>query len=260
MFWRLELKWRKERRPSRWVKLQGRCPGRNPQCTAAANNGQLLQARRHLHFVLGVVSDQRAVEAAKVEMQHTEVAIKNLELDVATRRTTIGKLKTQQFETRKNEEYQRMGVEIERYGKEIAGLEDREMVLMETAETQRKALEAARAKLAENEASVKEELEDLEALGVKLKSDREAEVAERDRLASAVPEEIIDSYHRLFKSKNGMAVVGLVDEVCQGCHMKVVKSTMIEVKAENHLAHCENCGRILYWWTDERVGKNRGEY
>ena len=86
------------------------------------------------------------------------------------------------------------------------------------------------------------------------------EVAERDRLASAVPEEIIDSYHRLFKSKNGMAVVGLVDEVCQGCHMKVVKSTMIEVKAENHLAHCENCGRILYWWTDERVGKNRGEY
>jgi hypothetical protein len=207
-----------------------------------------------------LVSDQRAVEAAKVEMQHTEVAIKNLELDVATRRTTIGKLKTQQFETRKNEEYQRMGVEIERYGKEIAGLEDREMVLMETAETQRKALEAARAKLAENEASVKEELEDLEALGVKLKSDREAEVAERDRLASAVPEEIIDSYHRLFKSKNGMAVVGLVDEVCQGCHMKVVKSTMIEVKAENHLAHCENCGRILYWWTDERVGKNRGEY
>ena len=75
-----------------------------------------------------------------------------------------------------------------------------------------------------------------------------------------MPEEIIDSYHRLFKSKNGMAVVGLVDEVCQGCHMKVVKSTMIEVKAENHLAHCENCGRILYWWTDERVGKNRGEY
>jgi len=207
-----------------------------------------------------LVADQKAVDAAKLEMQHTEVAIKTLELDVATRRTTIGKLKTQQFETRKNEEYQRMGVEVERYTKEIAGLEDREMELMEKADTQRRAFEAARSKLGENESSVKDELQDLEALAEKLKSDRAAELTERDRLAADVESDVIDNYHRLFKSKNGMAVVGLIDEVCQGCHMKVVKSTMIEVKAENHLAQCENCGRILYWWTDERVGKNRGEY
>lgn len=207
-----------------------------------------------------LVADQRAVEAAKGELQQTEVAIKNLELDVSTRRTTIGKLKVQQFETRKNEEYQRMGVEIERYAAEIAALEDREMELMEKADAQKKALEQARARLAEKEVEVKEELEDLESLAVKLKSDRSAELAERARLGEGIDSAVLDNYHRLFKSKNGIAVAGLVDEVCQGCHMKVVKSTVIDVKAENHLAHCENCGRILYWWTDERVGKNRGEY
>ncbi len=207
-----------------------------------------------------LVADQRAVETAKTEMQQTEVAIKNLELDVATRRSTIGKLKVQQFETRKNEEYQRMGLEIERYTAEIAGLEDREIELMEKAETQKKALEAARSQLQENEVSVKEELEDLEALSEKLKADRAAELAERDRLTAELDSAVLDNYQRLFKSKAGIAVAGLVDEVCQGCHMKVVKSTVIEVKAEQRLAHCENCGRILYWWTDERVGKNRGEY
>jgi predicted nucleic acid-binding Zn-ribbon protein len=207
-----------------------------------------------------LVADRSAVEAAKGELQQTEVAIKNLELDVSTRRTTIGKLKVQQFETRKNEEYQRMGVEIERYAAEIATLEDREMELMEKADAQKKALEQARARLAEKEVEVKEELEDLESLAAKLKSDRAAELAERDRLGEGIDSAVLDNYHRLFKSKNGIAVAGLVDEVCQGCHMKVVKSTVIDVKAENHLAHCENCGRILYWWTDERVGKNRGEY
>lgn len=207
-----------------------------------------------------LVAEQRAVEAAKGELQQTEVAIKNLELDVSTRRTTIGKLKVQQFETRKNEEYQRMGVEIERYSAEIASLEDREMELMEKADAQKKALERARAKLAESEVEVKEELEDLDALAAKLKSDRGAELVERDRLGSAVDPAVLDNYHRLFKSKNGLAVAGLVDEVCQGCHMKVVKSTMIDVKAENRLAHCENCGRILYWWTDDSVGRGRGEY
>ena len=57
-----------------------------------------------------------------------------------------------------------------------------------------------------------------------------------------------------------MAVVGLVDEVCQGCHMKVTKSTIVAVKAEKQIAHCENCGRILYWWTDDSVGKDMGSY
>lgn len=207
-----------------------------------------------------LVAEQRAVEAAKGELQQTEVAIKNLELDVSTRRTTIGKLKVQQFETRKNEEYQRMGVEIERYSAEIASLEDREMELMEKADAQKKALEQARAKLAGMEVEVKEELEDLDALAAKLKSDRETELAGRDRLGAGVDPAVLDNYHRLFRSKSGLAVAGLVDEICQGCHMKVVKSTVIDVKAENHLAHCENCGRILYWWTDDSVGRSRAEY
>ena len=207
-----------------------------------------------------LVEDQRAVEAAKLEMQHTEVAVKNLEIDVATRRDSITKLKVQQFETRKNEEFRRMGSEIERYTAEIAGLEDREMELMEKADIQRKALDVARIKLKENEVSVKEELEDLAELATKLKADRAAELIEREKHCAALDDAVLDNYNRLFKSKNGMAIVGLIDEVCQGCHMKVVKATVVEVKAENHLAHCENCGRILYWWTDDSVGKNRGDY
>lgn len=207
-----------------------------------------------------LVTDTESVEAAKREMQQTEVAIKNLEIDVATRRDSIGKLKVQQFETRKNEEFQRMGKEIERYTAEITELEDRQMVLMEKADGQRKVLDVARGKLAESETAVVEEIEDLADLAKKLKSDRDNELAERAKHAAAVEDEVIDNYNRLFKSKNGMAVVGLVDEVCHGCHMKVVRATVVDVKAENDLAHCENCGRILYWWTDDSVGKNRGDY
>ena len=135
-----------------------------------------------------------------------------------------------------------------------------EMAVMEAEDKMGKALEVARAKWKENEISVKEELEDLTELAAKLKSDRAAEVADHEKHAGAIAEDVLDNYKRLFQSKNGMAVVGLVDEVCQGCHMKVVKSTVVEVKGANRLAHCENCGRILYWWTDDSVGKNRGDY
>lgn len=207
-----------------------------------------------------LTSDAEALEEAKTNLQHVEVAIKNLELDVETRRDSIAKLKVQQFETKKNEEFRKMGLEIERYEEEIGELEDKEIELMEQAEEQKNALMAARKKYEENEVSVKEEIEDLGKLQVKLTQDLADERATRAEQAGGVDDDLLYGYDRLFKAKGGMAVVGLVDEVCQGCHMKVTKSTIVAVKAEKQIAHCENCGRILYWWTDDSVGKDMGSY
>lgn len=207
-----------------------------------------------------LIEDQEALEEAKSALQHVEVAIKNLELDVETRRDSITKLKVQQFETKKNEEFRRMGTEIERYGEEITGLEDQEIELMEQAEEQRTAFKAAREKLKENEQSVAEEIEDLGSLAQKIASDIEAEKVTRAEHAGALDVDLLYLYDRLFKAKAGHAVVGLIDGVCNGCHTKVTKSTVVEVKAEKKIANCENCGRILYWWTDDSVGKNLGDY
>ena len=59
---------------------------------------------------------------------------KSLELDVGTRSESIARLKTQQYETRKNDEFSAMGREIERYQNEISALEDQELELMEQAD------------------------------------------------------------------------------------------------------------------------------
>lgn len=200
------------------------------------------------------------VESSRAALHESEIAVKGLEIDVQTRRDSIAKLKVQQFETRKNEEFQAMGKEIERYEAEIVALEDRELELMEEAEARRVALDEAKAALAENESDLADELEDLASMKAQIERSLESEAEARARLAAKVPEDLVELYGRIFKSKAGVAVVGLVDEVCQGCHMRVVKSTVVEVKREASVATCENCGRILYWWTDDAVGKNRGDY
>jgi hypothetical protein len=71
--------------------------------------------------------------------------------------------------------------------------------------------------------------------------------AERAKLASAVEEDLLDTYDRLIRTKNGEAVVGLQHEVCSGCHMKVTPTTSSNCKARKQVVHCENCARILYW-------------
>ena len=84
-----------------------------------------------------------------------------------------------------------------------------------------------------------------------MKKERVEFVTNRSGYLEKVDEDLLDTYGRLFKAKDGWAVVGLIDGACQGCHMRVTKSTELDVRNENVVTHCQNCGRILYWWTDE---------
>ena len=62
-----------------------------------------------------LADDQAAVDDAKSSLQENEVAIKGVELDIGTRKESISRLKTQQFETKKNEEYQALRVKVTHY-------------------------------------------------------------------------------------------------------------------------------------------------
>lgn len=198
-----------------------------------------------------LVEDEEAAAVAKQALRKEEVLINSLEIDVQTRRDSIAKLKTQQFETRKNEEFWAMGEDIKKHEEEIAQLEDREMERMETAEELEDAYQKAVTLFEESKKSVAEALDDLATLRKKLESEKSIELDKRGKAAGEVDQDILELYERLFHAKHGVAVVGLIDGGCSGCHMKVVQSTVIDVKSEKSLTSCENCGRILYWWTDE---------
>lgn len=59
---------------------------------------------------------------------------KELESEVGSRRTRIQKYNQQKLETKKNEEYQAITHAIGTIEKEITGIEDRELELMEAAD------------------------------------------------------------------------------------------------------------------------------
>lgn len=175
-----------------------------------------------------------------------ELRMKRLELDVGTRRTTINRLKLQQFETRKNEEYQAIGHEIIRYEKDVDDLETRELELMEEMDQARSVLKAAQAALAHDRTLVQEDLAVIVQRRERLEAERGEVTAARDLLASQVAEAVLPLYHRLMKSKAGLAVAPMLDGKCGGCHMKLIASTVVAAQAAKEIARCEDCGRILY--------------
>jgi len=194
-----------------------------------------------------LVATAAGLEALKLKARQVEVEKKNLELDAGTRRESINRLKTQQYETRKNEEFRAMGNEIERYEKEIRGIEDQELELMEQAEKLKAEVAVEEKSAAGARDSVARQVTDLEAKAAALQARLEELNADRGTIASAIDEDVLSRFERLFASKGDAAVVALEHEVCTGCHMKITTQTAHRVKNGREIVSCEQCGRILYW-------------
>ncbi len=193
-----------------------------------------------------LASDERAVADAKAALQRNGIDTKNLELDIETRRTTIGRLKQQQFETRKNEEFRALGNEVQRYEAEIDGLETRQLELMEEADSLRATLDEAEAALAKSRKVVDEDLANIAERGRNLEAEAEKTLRLRDEAIAGIDDDLRSLYDRLMKKKNGLAVAQVHDGQCGGCHVRLVPATLIKVNAGAEVTQCENCGRILY--------------
>src|SRR5947207_13428652 len=110
------------------------------------------------------------VQVLKQKNRHGEMDRKKLKLDVGTRTESIARLKTQQYQTRKNDEFQAIGHEIERYENEIRKIEDEELELMVQGDTAKADLSAEEKKAATIKESVGRQMNDLEEKRTTLQS------------------------------------------------------------------------------------------
>ncbi len=186
------------------------------------------------------------LDQARTRAREIEVAKKNLQVEAASKREQIARYRTQQMQTRKNEEFTALAHEIEAAEKAVSGFEDQEIVLMEESETlvpqiaaadkayltEKQRLDTQIAALDEKESNLKERLAELEA--------------SRSALLEGIDEDLLERYERLFKTKNGHAVVALENDICTGCHMKVTTQTVVAVKSQKAIVSCPQCGRLLH--------------
>tara|TARA_Y100000589_G_scaffold119849_2_gene114163 strand:- start:149 stop:847 length:699 start_codon:yes stop_codon:yes gene_type:complete len=198
------------------------------------------QAKQRLKSVI------ESVNSAESEIKSNEVEISKIELDIDTRKDSITKLKNQQLETKKNEEFAAMEHSITNYQDEISQLEDSQLELMEKGEELNNSLEEANDIHAKEQKVVDAELAIIKERKIQFSKKIEELKSDREKIASNIDNDLLDQYNRIFKSKKGVAVSELVNDICSGCHMKVTPTTAGMVRAEKVVSTCDQCGRILY--------------
>ncbi len=187
-----------------------------------------------------------ATAAAAEAVKKEELAIKKGESEIGRLTLQSQKLQQQSALVKKNSEYQAMLMEIADNKAKIGEIEEELIGRFDNLEKLKIDAEKIRKHNAMELRSARSEFEELLEFSKSVKAEIAKLEAGRPKLAAAVPEDLLNTYMRLLKGKDGSAPVAKVENGCCGnCHMRVTMQTLNEL-SKGSLESCDNCQHLLY--------------
>lgn len=151
------------------------------------------------------------------------------------------------FEIKTNQEYTAVLKEIEGLKERRSKLEDEILELLDQIEAGQGAVRNEEALFQEREKTCKQERTAREGELRRLQAELDRLQEERRRQVARVEAGLLQTYQRLMRSRDGIAVVAVRDGSCLGCYVGLTPQTYNELRRGDVLLTCANCQRILYW-------------
>src|SRR3984885_6044706 len=190
-----------------------------------------------------------AVAAAKQAHTSALKERKKFELDVDQWKERARKYRDQTGAVKTNEAYKALLHEIANAEAEIAKAEDRQLEIMVAAEETDSRLKHAESILRQDEQLVGTIRHDIQAKNSAKKKELEAALAEREKAAAPIPDDLRVLYDRIAKRHNGTALAQVKDDQCKGCGLRVlphISQLLTQDIDDTEVYRCESCGLILY--------------
>jgi predicted nucleic acid-binding Zn-ribbon protein len=159
----------------------------------------------------------------------------------------VEKLKARSAEIKNNKEYQALLKEIEAAEQENKAVEDDILGLMEKIDAAAGQITIAEQRAKEEAAEIQVEQKQHEAVLAKLEEELKAIEEERQKAIARIPKQLLSQYQKLLGTKAGIAIAEARGESCSGCYMSIPPQVYVNVKKNESIITCPNCGRILYF-------------
>jgi predicted nucleic acid-binding Zn-ribbon protein len=187
------------------------------------------------------------VSQAQDRLSQNQKKRRDLEADIQDQKQKLSRYKSQLNNVKTNIEYSSLLKEIADVQKKIDGVEEHvisEMLesdeLEEEIKTARAKAEILKDKFAKEKADILQQKKDKELALKELRVQRSALVPE-------IPDDQMKIYNEISQMRAGQVLSPVNDEFCAMCYMRVRPQMLNELKTENQMILCENCGRILYF-------------
>jgi uncharacterized protein len=192
-------------------------------------------------------SHTRKLEADKAALSANQKDRKKFEGDIQMHEQKISKLKDQMLQAKTNEQYRAFQHEIEFIEKEIRKAEDRILELMSDSEGLEANVKKAEAALKEEKQLVEGEKARARERTALDQSQLEAARKERMEAAEKLPRNTLNTYDRIRKKWNGVAIAEVVGGKCSACQIVLRPQFLQDLKRGESMMFCESCGRFLYY-------------
>jgi predicted nucleic acid-binding Zn-ribbon protein len=183
------------------------------------------------------------LESAFLDLQKQR---KEKELELASKEEANKKLQGQLYGLKTNKEYQVMLGQINDAKADASVIEDKILLLFEQADKVKRDIEEEKSRLKDEERvflQKKKEIED----AVKVIDDRLNQLqAGRSQALTGIEANLLSQYDRILRSRDGLAIVKVKDNSCQGCNMSLPPQVINLIKMYERVITCEVCNRILY--------------
>jgi hypothetical protein len=225
------------------------------------DDSKLYNVRKELEEKPALVKQlEQEFEAKKAKMKALEDDFKKIQVerssmegDLAQKETAITKADGQLLQLKTNKEYTAKIGEIEGIKADKSIIEEKILETYDKADAIKGLIDREKEILAKDEKEFLAKKQEIEAqikeLDIKLKGFNELRAA----LLDGVDKNVLTRYERILNSREGLAVVPVLGNVCGGCFMNVPPQLVNEIRKQKEIITCERCTRILY--LEEDLGK-----
>ncbi len=166
------------------------------------------------------------------------------ELEEETNRLKDRQTKLMNVQT--NREYQSLLKEIEHTKGDNKRRTEEIERYAEIAEAMQEKIVALEAEAAEGQAALSAEKAKVDALTEDLEKQKAKIDKTRGAKVKKVTGSIYKRYEQLRERRNGIAIVGVTEGVCQGCYMNIPPQQFNEVLKGDQLHTCPTCQRMMF--------------
>lgn len=188
----------------------------------------------------GRISEQEAL------IEELEKERRTLEDEMADKIAHVKERQSKMMQVQTSREQTALLKEIEDAKKNVKENEEKIVTIMEqvenlTTETteEKNILKTEKSLVSEEKKKVKTVIDEL-SKGKKTKKNK------RDKQAGAVNGSMIQKYEILRERRNGLAIVNVLDGVCQGCFMNLPPQKYNMLLRGDQVLECPSCQRLIY--------------
>ena len=199
-------------------------------------------------------------EKQKIEKERIQKEREKVESLEKTRRQKEGHLNTEQekikraegrmSEVKTNKEYQALLSEIDAMKGANSRIEEEVLQIMDEIDELKKDLSKREKEMGSTLEKIEGERKKLQEKMAQGEEAWNERVQRREVLSKQIESKLVKLYHTLKEKRQGVGVVSVKNETCQGCFVNVPPQLFIEVQKNNTLVRCPHCNRILFWEGD----------